>query len=207
MEFLKKISLTVIIYSLVFQINYGQDFIKKKEAFQKSYLEEAKKEYLKAANSLKAVYDEKSYEINLRLGWLNYLEGNHSESKMYYTRAISLMPYSIEAKMGLVYPLAALGNMNEVISQYEKILEIVPNYSIVLYRLGLIYYERRDYDAALKYFDKVVNMWPFDYDAPTMLGWTYFKLNNAREARVLFQKALLHTPDGASAIEGLGLLK
>jgi tetratricopeptide (TPR) repeat protein len=207
MELLKKITFTLIVYSLVCQVNYGQDFIKKKDAFQKSYIEEAKKEYLKAANLLKAVYDEKSYEINLRLGWLNYLEGNHSESKMFYTRAISLMPYSVEAKLGLVYPLAALGNMNEVIVQYEKILEIVPNYSIVLYRLGLIYYEKGEYEAAMKYFDKVVNMWPFDYDGLTMLGWTNFKLNNAREARVLFQKALLHTPDGTSAIEGLGLLK
>ena len=207
MEFLKKITFTVIIYSLVCQVSYGQDFIKKKDAFQKSYIEEAKKEYLKAANSLKAVYDEKSYEINLRLGWLNYLEGNHSESGMYYTRAISLMPYSVEAKLGLIYPLTAIGNMNEVIAQYEKILEIVPNYSIVLYRLGLIYYEKGDYEAALKYFDKVVNMWPFDYDGLTMLGWTNFKLNNTREAKVLFQKALLHTPDGTSAAEGLSHLK
>ena len=117
------------------------------------------------------------------------------------------MPYAVEAKMGLVYPLAALGNMNEVIAQYEKILEITPNYSIVLYRLGMISYEKGDYDKALKYFDKVVNMWPFDYDGLVMLGWTYFRLNNFREARVLFQKALLHTPDGKSALEGLGLLK
>ena len=179
----------------------------KKEAFQKSYTEEAAGEYLAAANSLKAAYDEKSYEINLRIGWLNYLAGNHTESKTYYTKAVSLMPYSVEAKLGLAYPLAAMGNMNELIALYEKTLEIVPNYSIVLYRLGLINYERGDYDTALKYFDKVVNLWPFDYDGLTMLGWTYFKLNNMREAKVLFQKALLHTPDGKSAIEGLDLLK
>lgn len=207
MELLKKIILSVIIYFFAIQITVAQDFIRKKDAFQKSYTEEAKKDYPAAVNSLKAVYDEKSYELNLRLGWLNYLSGNHSESQMYYTRAVNLMPYAVEAKMGLVYPLAALGNMNEVIAQYEKILEITPNYSIVLFRLGMISYEKGDYDKALNYFDKVVNMWPFDYDGLVMLGWTYFRLNNLREAKVLFQKALLHTPDGKSALEGLSLIK
>ena len=45
----------------------------------------------------------------------------------------------------------------------------------------------------------VVNLYPFDYDGLTMLGWSYYRLNNMREARVLFQKALLHTPAGSSA--------
>jgi len=207
MELLRKIIFSLIIYATAALISYAQDFNKRKDAFEKSYTEESKKEYSAAVNTLKAVYDEKSYEINLRLGWLNYLAGNHNDSRMYYNRAITLMPYAVEAKMGIVYPLAALGNMTEVIAQYEKILEITPNYSIPLFRLGLIYYEKGDYDRALKYFDKVVNMWPFDYDALVMLGWTYFRLNNVREARVLFQKALLHTPDGKSALEGLSLLK
>ena len=207
MELLRKIFLTIFLSGLIINAGNSQDFEKKKDAFQKSYIDEAAGSYLTAINFLKSVYDEKSYEINLRLGWLTYQSGNLTESKVYYFRAVALMPYSVEAKMGLVYPLAALGNMNEVTVQYEEILKITPNYSVALHRLGLIYYGRGEYDTALKYFDKVVNMWPFDYDGLTMLGWTYFKLNNAREARVLFQKALLNTPNGASALEGLVLLK
>jgi tetratricopeptide (TPR) repeat protein len=75
-----------------------------------------------------------------------------------------------------------------------------------MHRLGLIYYGREEYEAALRYFEKVVNLYPFDYDALTMLAWTHFKLHNVREAKVLFQKALLHTPGGTSATEGLDLL-
>jgi tetratricopeptide (TPR) repeat protein len=117
------------------------------------------------------------------------------------------MPYAIESRFGLVYPASAMGNWNLVLEQYEKILEICPNYSFVLHRIGLIYYGREDYETALKYFKKVANLYPFDYDALTMLAWTHFKLKNFREAKVLFQKALLHTPNGDSAIEGLELLK
>ena len=76
-----------------------------------------------------------------------------------------------------------------------------------MHRLGLIYYGKGDFESAKKLFEKVVNLYPFDYDGLTMLAWTYFRLNNTREAKVLFQKALLNTPNGTSAVEGLELLK
>lgn len=206
MEILKK-SFVSIIVCLLFLPAFAQDFATTKDAFQNSYIQEATGEYSKAANSLKEVYDEKSYEINLRLGWLTYLSGNFTESLAYYNKAVSLMPYAIESRFGLVYPASAMGNWNLVLEQYQKILEICPNYSIVLHRIGLIYYGRGNYETALKYFEKVANLYPFDYDALTMLAWTHFKQNNFREAKVLFQKALLHTPNGDSATEGLELLK
>lgn len=207
MELLKKISITAALLLLISGPCMAQDFVKKRDAFQKSYIQEATGDNTGAINSLKEVYDEKAYEVNIRLGWLTYLSGSFTESKAYYNKAVSLMPYSIEAKLGLVYPLSAMGSWSEVITQYENILGIAPNYSMVMHRLGLIYYGRNDFENAKKYFEKVVNLWPFDYDALTMLGWTYFRQNNTREARVLFQKALLNTPNGTSAIEGLDLLK
>lgn len=187
-------------------LSNGQDFKATKDAFQQSYIQEATGEMTSAINSLKAVYSEKSYEINLRLGWLCYQAGNFSESVAYYNKAIGLMPYAIEPRFGLVYPGAAMGNWTMVMNQYEKILEITPNNSIAMHRMGLILYGKEEYESAKRYFEKVVNLYPFDYDALTMLGWTYFKLNNFREAKVLFQKALLHTPGGTSAMEGLDLL-
>jgi tetratricopeptide (TPR) repeat protein len=185
----------------------AQDFSETKDAFQNSYIQEATGEFLTAINSLKAVYDEDSYELNLRLGWLSYQAGSFTDALAYYNKAIELMPYAVEPRFGVVYPGAALGNWSLVISQYEKILEITPNNSIAMHRLGLIYYGREEYGKALPYFEKVVNLYPFDYDALSMLAWTHFQLKNIREAKVLFQKAILHTPGGTSAIEGLELLK
>ena len=206
MDIVKQFILGSILVSLCMAGLYAQDFKEVKDAFQQSYIEEATGETSRAINSLKAVYDEKSYEINLRLGWLSYQAGAFTESTAYYNKAISLMPYGIEARFGIVYPGAAMGNWNMVMKQYEKILEITPNNSIAMHRMGLILYGKEEYEDARKYFEKVVNLYPFDYDALTMLGWAHFKLNNFREAKVLFQKALLHTPAGTSATEGLDLL-
>ena len=185
----------------------AQDYTAKKDAFQESYIQEATGDITAAIKSLQSVYDEKSYELNVRLGWLSYQAGSFTESVAYYNKSIDLMPYAVEPRFGIVYPGAAMGNWSMVITQYEKILEITPNNSIAMHRLGLIYYGRADYEAARRYFDKVVNLFPFDYDALTMLGWSHFRLQNVREAKVLFQKALLNTPSGTSALEGLDLLK
>ena len=57
------------------------------------------------------------------------------------------------------------------------------------------------------YFEKVVNLYPFDYDALVMYAWTNYQLKKYREAKVLFNKALMNTPTGVSALEGLGLLE
>ena len=207
MEILKSVrSLLIVAMLLSLTLVSGQTFKETKDAFQQSYIQEATGEVSAAINSLKEVYSEKSYEINLRLGWLTYQVGGFTEAIAYYNKAIDLMPYAIEPRFGIVYPGAAMGNWTMVMKQYEKILEISPNNSIAMHRLGLIFYGKEDYTSAKKYFEKVANLYPFDYDALTMLGWSYFKLNNIREAKVLFQKALLHTPGGTSAMEGLDLL-
>ncbi|MFP4471990.1 MAG: tetratricopeptide repeat protein [Bacteroidales bacterium] len=185
----------------------GQDFEKLENAFASSYEYETAGDYNKAVESLKSIYSGESYEINLRLGWLNYLIGNFTESAAFYQKAIELKPYSVEAKFGYVYPASAQGNWGIVKSQYFKILEIDPMNTTANYRLGMILYSAADYHSALKHFEKVVNQYPFDYDSTIMYAWTNYQLGKLREAEVLFKKTLLIKPGDESATEGLSLVK
>lgn len=185
----------------------AQDFKKVQEAFVASYSYENSKSYSKAIQALKQVYDAQSYEINIRLGWLYYNAGNYPESVNYYLKAIQLKPYSVEARFGYALPASALGNWNQVLDKYVEILKIDPNNYTANYRAGLIYYNRKEYSAAYRYFEKIANMFPFDYDATHMYAWTNFRLGKLREAKVLFQKTLLIKPGDSSATEGLGLIK
>jgi tetratricopeptide (TPR) repeat protein len=177
------------------------------DAFTQSYYFEKVSNYPSAIAALKKVYNEGSYEINLRLGWLTYSAASYQESINYYQKCIGLMPVAIEARLGIVYPAAALGNMTQVITEYSKILEIDPQNTTANYKLGYIFYEKKDYQTAYKYFDKVVNLYPFDYDGLLMFAWTNYQLGKTREAKVLFGKILLLSPGDASATEGLGLIK
>lgn len=176
-------------------------------AFAKSYTFEKSGDFSASMEPLKSVYDESSYEINLRLGWLNYNAGLFDESVIFYGKAQKLKPYSEEARFGLILPKAALGRWNEVIDLYNKILEINPNNTVALYRLGLVYYGRKEYSQAYPLFKKVVDLYPFGYDGLLMLGWTSYFLGNYNQAKVLFNKVRLYNPNDESATEGLKLIK
>ncbi len=208
MEHQIKTTITTILFLIITAFNvHSQSNADIAKAYAESYTYENKHEYIKAIASLKKVYKEDSYEINLRLGWLYYQAKSYKESIGHYNKAIAIFPLSIEAKLGYAFPAYAMGNQEMVIKKYKEILAIDPYNYYGNYRLGLLYYERKEYLAANKHFDKLINFYPFDYDVMIMSAWTYLRLNKLREAKVLFNKALLNRPNDASALEGLGLIK
>ncbi len=180
---------------------------KLQDAFSTSYKAEASGEYNRAIELMRKEYNENSYELNVRLGWLTYNKGSFTESAAYYNKAIQIMPMSIEARLGFALPASAMGNWDQVITRYKEILKIDPNHYVTNYRMGLIYYYRQDYATAFKFFERIANMYPFDYDAVVMFGWANLRLGKTREARILLNKALLIKPGDASALEGLGMIK
>ncbi len=206
MEVLRNTTLTIIATLFFLSANAQQD-AKLQAAFKESYSQEANKQYPAAIASLKAVYEERSYELNLRIGWLYYLGKDYPQSQTYYQKAVSLKPYALEAKFGLLKPLTSLESWDKVLQIYEDILKIDPQNTFAGYWAGVIYYNRRKYEQAAKYFEKVVNLYPFDYDGNHMLAWTYLNLGRSNDAKILFNKALLSKPGDASCLEGLGKIR
>ena len=176
-------------------------------AFEKSYTFEKTGNYTAAISAIKVVYRASDYESNVRLGYLNYEASLHAESMIYYARAISLKPNAIEPKIGYVYPASVLGKWDEVLKQYQDILKIDPKNSNINYKTGLIYYNRKNYAFALKYFETLVTLYPFDYDGLLMFAWTNLQVGKMTEAKLYFKRVLLLSPNDKSALEGLSLLK
>ena len=204
MAFLRTFAVIIILITASTVFSQNTDI---NSAFEESYKLEENGEYKQAIEKIKTVYSADSYEINLRLGWLNYYSGFFTKSSTFYQKAINLMPYSIEAKLGLINPTSAMGNWTIVIKTYKEILQIDPKNSTANYRLASIYYGRKDYTTAFKYYQNVVNHYPFDYNAVLMYAWTNYMLGKTREAKILFNKVLLISPNDASALEGLSLIK
>jgi len=207
MEILKKHFATAAFLILGFTTMAQTDINSLKKVFKENYTQEYNKAYSEAIAGLTKVYDENSYEINLRLGWLHYQNKNYSQSQNYYQKASSLKPYSVEAKLGLVKPLSILENWDKVLQVYEEVLKIDPQNTTANYWAGAIQYNRKKYEQAAKLFEKIVNLYPFDYDGNHMLGWTYINLGRNSEAKTLFNKALLNRPDDASSLDGLAKIK
>ncbi|MBI3520710.1 MAG: tetratricopeptide repeat protein [Bacteroidetes bacterium] len=176
-------------------------------AFKQSYEYEGMKNYEAAVNALTAAYNESSYELNLRLGWLYYMSGKQKESIVYYQKASALMPAATEPLWGIINPYVKQEDWNAVEKVYQSILKLDAKNAKANYNLGLIYFYRKDYVNAKKHFDVSLNLSPFGYHDLLMSAWTNYYLGNKNEASVLFNKTLLYSPNDKSALEGLSLIK
>jgi tetratricopeptide (TPR) repeat protein len=205
MDFLKRIGIACMLLSSF--IIQAQEFDAQLKAFESSYASEAKLSYKDAIQSITGVYRAESYEMNIRLGWLQYKSKHYAESCSYYSKAIQLFPLSVEARLGFANAAAELGNWSQVEEQYVEILKTDPMNSTANYRMGLICYNRQEYDKSIRFLNKTLNQYPFDYDTVILLAWAELRAGKLREAKVMFQKALLNKPGDASALEGLGLIK
>lgn len=176
------------------------------DAFSKSYQGEANKEYLAAIVSIENVYDASSYAMNLRLGWLHYLNKDYARSQTYYNKAITIEPKTVDARLGYINAAAAQQNWDEVLKTYKDILAIDPNNSVVNYRVGYIYYYRKNFVEAEKYLIKVAQMYPFDFDTNLLLGAVYVGQGKIVEAKKYYQLAQIYNPSSKDVLEALSKL-
>ncbi|MBK7626176.1 MAG: tetratricopeptide repeat protein [Bacteroidales bacterium] len=185
----------------------GQSDSRIQAAFASSYKSEQGGNYVQGVSEIKSVYQADNYSINARLGWLFFLAKQYTESVNYYEKAIKLKPYAIEVRFGLIKALDALASWDRVKEQYEAILRIDPMNTTSLYWLGVLLYNRKDFDNAGRNFEKIVNLYPMDYGSIIMLAWTRLYQGKKADAIVLFNQALLLSPGDTSALSGLNQLK
>jgi tetratricopeptide (TPR) repeat protein len=202
-----KLYFIAILLSLSAGNVYSQSDAKIQAAFADSYKSELSGNYVQSVSEIRAVYQAGNYSINARLGWLLFLAKQYTESVNHYDKAIKLKPYAIEVRFGMIKALNALESWDKVKEQYEAILKIDSQNTTSLYWLGVLLYNRKDYENAAKNFEKIVNLYPMDYGSVIMLAWTRLYQGKSADARVLFNQALLLSPNDSSAISGLNQLK
>jgi tetratricopeptide (TPR) repeat protein len=202
MGVLKRVTFTAFLFTSALAA-HGQTVAVLQKAFHNSYSDEANKNYSVAISDITPYYSESSYEINIRLGWLYYLNKEYPVSEQYYRKAVMIKPQSIEAKFGYVQPLALLQSWDKVLEQYQAIIKLAPQNTQANYWAGVIYYNRKDYASAVKFFKIVVDFYPFDYDGNHMLGWALLMSGHKPEARGYFETALIIKPGDDSSTDGL----
>jgi len=206
METINKLFASIVLILSAGVIN-AQTEAQIQTAFAESYKTELSSNYVMSVSVLKSVYQPDNYNINARLGWLLFLSKQYTESISYYEKAVKLKPYAIEVRFGLIKDYNALESWDKVKEQYEAILKIDSQNTTSLYWLGVLLYNRKDYDEAGKNFEKIVNLYPMDYGSVIMLAWTKLYQGRKSDALVLFNQALLLSPNDASALSGLNQLK
>ncbi|MBO0359189.1 tetratricopeptide repeat protein [Hymenobacter sp. BT186] len=124
-------------------------------------------------------------------------------SSTYYQKAVEQRPNAVEPKFGLVKPLNALNQVSQLQATYQAILKIDPQNTQANYWTGVFLLNQKAYDKAARYIERVVGLYPFDYDANLSLAWCYLNLGRKADARLLYGKALLVRPNDPTALAGL----
>jgi tetratricopeptide (TPR) repeat protein len=191
-----------LIFIIVFTIIKSNAQVDDELAFSKSYTYEYDTKYDKAIEALQVIQP-KSYQVNLRLGWLYYLKKEYAKSESFYRKAIEMEPQSIEAKYGLVLPLAANSSWNSVLLLYLEIVKIDPLNSTANYRIASIYYTRKQYELASTYLSKLLKLYPFDYDINLLAGKIAAAQGKIADAKKYFTRALEYNPQSEEAQKAL----
>jgi len=84
------------------------------------------------------------------------------------------------------------GNLDKALEEYQKALQLNPNYTQVYTNLGTVYLEKQDYDQAIQQFKKVIELNYYDRKAHYNLGFAYLKKGEVEKAKeeVKFLKSI-----------------
>ena len=174
---MKRVILSLFCISLLFG---SEDFKAIKQAYAKSYIYEQIGKYEEAIKVLSPLYRKypNGYTLNLRLGWLFYLDKKYKNSEKYYKKASLIDTYALEPRLGLV-------NLYLKTSSYEKAEQISAqilkkdyyNYYGNLYMSKALIGEKK-YEDAIKVCKKMLALYPTDVSFLEILLISYKAINN-----------------------------
>ncbi|MFZ0391922.1 MAG: tetratricopeptide repeat protein [Calditrichia bacterium] len=172
-----------------------------KESYQKSYNYEKIQDYTNALRALNPVYEAypEGYTINLRLGWLYYLNSNLANSVFHYQQAVKKSPNAIDAKLGLMLPLMAQAKYKEVESLCYRVINTdYYNYTANL-KLAYVLRLQQKYDLAQKVLDKMLTIFPIDVALLSELALIREADGDLEQASAIFWDVLILDPENTAA--------
>ncbi len=202
----KKILLSILILSY---FSFGIEYEDIKNAYYRSYQYEKSGNYEDAIKALIPVYKEypNGYTINLRLGWLYYLDKKYANSIYHYEKAMKLLPSSVEAKLGYTLPLLSQNRYSDV----EKVCYQILNIDFYNYygnlRLSFVLRMQNKFTLAEKVINKMLALYPTDTNFLVELGLLKFATGKKEEAKKIFNDVLILDPENVIAREYLKKLK
>ena len=133
-------------------------------SYLKSYNYEQAGNYKDAIKSLSPLYRKypKGYTLNLRLGWLFYLDKKYNNSIEYYKKASLINTSSLEAKFGLIrvylvtYAYEKAQNLSSEILKNDHY-----NYYANLYIIESLLAQKK-YEIAIQISQKMLALYPTD---------------------------------------------
>ena len=171
--------------------------------YYKSYNYEKMGDYKDAIKVLIPLYDKypNGYTINLRLGWLFYLNKNYKNALKHYQKASLILPYSVEPKLGLMRVYLAMEDYKNALKIGNSLLRedyynYYGNYYEMMALKGL-----KDYKNALNIVNKMLALYPTSVLFLNELGEIYYIEDKKDIAKQIFENVLILDPNNITAMK------
>ena len=199
---MKKLILLVTLFSFFLPVTgFSMSYTEISNAYHNSFKYEKEKDYDNSIKAIIPVFESypKGYTVNLRLGWLYYLKGAFKNSKVHYNKALSIVPTSVEAMLGLSLPLIAQKRWEDVVKLMYKILKIDYYNFYGNLRLSLALRNLSKYSEAQKIDEKMLAIYPANVTFLTELAVNIYKQGKYTYAKSLFGDVLTLDPENSVA--------
>lgn len=188
-----------IIFSLLICLSSlfaNSDYEMMKAQYVKSYNYEKMGQYSEAIKALTPLYTQNptNYTINLRFGWLFYLNKKYNDALKYYQEASLLKSDSLDPKLGMIRIYLDTGKYKEVENRSNEILKLdYYNYYTNLYLAKALVAEKK-YEIALSVIQKMLTLYPTNILYLEQLAILYKETNNTY-LQELYKEILLLDPN------------
>ena len=99
------------------------------------------------------------------------------------------------------YVLFRLGNYEEAIKLWKKVINIKPDYAFAFNNLGNVYSKLNNLEESLKYFTEALKLKPDYFEASYGISNVYLKKNNYHDALFYLNKSLKVKPNISTLIK------
>lgn len=175
-------------------------------AYKRSFEMEKAQRYQEAIRALAPVYEAypNGYTVNLRMGWLFYLNGNFNNAIAHYEVAGTAMPYSLEPKLGRLLPLLAQERWAEAEALAYQIVSVDHYNYYGNLRLIIALRNQKKLEPAYQIALKMTSAYPTDMYYLVELALIQDARGDKAEAKRLFEDVLILYPDNETARKYLG---
>jgi serine/threonine-protein kinase len=147
-----------------------------------------------------------STDTLLALGYYQFwVLRDYASAKTTFERVSKMLPSSSEVPMALGLIARREGNWDQSITYYEQALALDPGNELLLMRASVPYTELRQFPAALKLYDRVLDLKPNDPDAIAAKASIYQGEGNLQEAARCLSGTKETSSEFASEIKNLQL--
>lgn len=179
------------------------------KAYVSSYKLEQAGQFDEAITALDPVYKDygATYTVNLRIAYLNYLSKRYATAVENYNKAIAAAPSALDAKLGKMMALLAMGKYSDAEQEGYQVLKVDYGNYLGNLRLAFSLRMQQKNEIAEKVELRMLALYPIDASFLAEYGILKYNTGNLEQSKRVFQDMLILDPSNRLAKDYLRLIE